>query len=60
MCVAFSPDGATLAAAGVSAEITLWNLSDRKERSLLKEHIAQVNSLAFGPAGLVLASAPQR
>lgn len=55
-CVAFSPDGRSLAAVGMSGTIRFWDLVTRRELLSLEGHSAQVNGLAFAPDGSALAS----
>jgi len=55
-CVAFSPDGKSLAGAGPAYTIRLWDLATGKERAVLKGHGWTVMSLAFSPDGKLLAS----
>lgn len=54
----FSPDGQTLATAGVvDRAIKLWNLKDGKERATLAEGVGCVRSISFSPDGQWLAYA---
>ena len=56
-CVAFSPDGDTLASAGVDGNILLWNLRTRwRLGPPLMGHTDTVFSVAFGDHGRLLAS----
>ncbi|MFB2896705.1 WD40 repeat domain-containing protein [Aerosakkonemataceae cyanobacterium BLCC-F50] len=53
--VAFSPDGQTIATAGVDNTVKLWNLQGELLRTL-PEHRGIVISLAFTPDGKFLVS----
>jgi WD40 repeat protein len=66
-CLAFSPDGKTLAGAGTyrrwwfprfcfRGEIKLWDLATGQERITLQGHAAEVDCLTFSPDGQTLAS----
>jgi len=55
-CLALSPDGNTVAAAGKSGRIHLWDPLTGQELLSLEGHKAQVNGLAFSPDGMTLAS----
>jgi RNA polymerase sigma factor (sigma-70 family) len=63
-CLAFSPDGQILAAAGNGTgpvadgpvAIQLWDVATGKERATLDGHTGNICSLAFSPDGKTLAS----
>ena len=58
--VAFSPDGALLAAAGGlparSGEIKIWDVANRKELRTLKGHSDCIYAVAFSPDGKTIAT----
>src|SRR5262249_44649831 len=54
-CVAFSPDGKTLAAAGRDGLIRLWDVAAYRELPCLGEKGRPVRSAAFSPDGKTLA-----
>src|SRR5262249_12663397 len=54
--VAFSPDGATLAAGGSAGVIRLWDISSGELRHRFSGHVGAVRRLAFAPDGRTLAS----
>jgi len=57
-CLAFSPDGGTLAGADFEGNIILWDTASAKVRTTMKqEGRRRVSSLAFGPNGKTLAAA---
>jgi len=57
-CVAFSPDGRTLAGADYQGQIFLWDTASAKVRTTIKQEDGrQVTSLAFTPDGRTLAAA---
>jgi WD40 repeat protein len=55
-CVAFSPDGATLASSSVDTTVRLWDVATGEALATLFGHPDQVNSVAFSPDGTLLAS----
>ncbi|MFO0949711.1 MAG: serine/threonine-protein kinase [Isosphaeraceae bacterium] len=56
--LAFSPDGSVLAVSGEDAAITLWDVSARRVRRVLRrEQNGTVWSLAFAPDGATLVAA---
>ena len=56
LSVSFSPDGKTLASAGVDGSIRLWDVRTGDTLSTLEGHTSWVNSVAFSPDGKTLAS----
>src|SRR5262249_21783978 len=50
-CLAISPDGRNVAAAGLSRTIHLWDLATGQESLTLNGHEQQVNALSFTPGG---------
>jgi WD40 repeat protein len=56
-CVAFSPDGKTLAAGLEWGEVRLWDVATGRERARLAGHDGRVRWLGFHPDGLSLAVA---
>jgi WD40 repeat protein len=55
-CVAYSPDGRTLASGSFDQTIKLWNLSERRVQATLVGHGAVVVRVAYAPDGRAVAS----
>jgi WD40 repeat protein/serine/threonine protein kinase len=56
-CVAFSPDGKTLAGGLESGEVRLWDVATGRERARLSGHGGRVRWIGFHPDGRSLAVA---
>jgi WD40 repeat protein len=56
-CLAFSPDGRTIAGADYQGNIILWDTASGKVRATLKQEDRRVRSLAFSLDGKTLATA---
>jgi len=55
-CLAFSPDGKTLASGSQDMTIKLWDMATGKEKAVLKGHTHFVNQIVFWADGKTLAS----
>jgi WD40 repeat protein len=56
-CVAFAPDGRTLASGGDDRLVSLWDPAAGQQRAALEWHLDSVCSVAFAPDGQTLATA---
>jgi WD40 repeat protein len=54
--IAFSPNGALLAAAGSDSLVHVWNISTGEPRFILKGHSKGVGGVSFSPDGKLLVS----
>jgi WD40 repeat protein len=57
-CVAYSPDGKTLASGGADNPVQLWDVKTGKEKTTLKGHNKAVIAWPPSPNGAVLAFSP--
>jgi WD40 repeat protein len=55
-CLAYAPDGRTLASGSFDQTVKLWDLSERRPRATLVGHGAEVARVAYAPDGRAVAS----
>jgi WD40 repeat protein len=58
-CLAFAPDGRTLALGCDDGSVRLWDMPGARERAILEAHVDVVRSVSFSPDGRRLVSAGQ-
>jgi WD40 repeat protein len=59
-CLAYAPDGRTLASGSFDQTVKLWNLSERRPLATLVGHGAEVVRVAYAPEGRAVASVDAR
>jgi WD40 repeat protein len=55
-CVAFTPDGKTVATGSYDETVKLWDAATGNERATLRGHQGGIASVAFSPDGKLLAT----
>lgn len=55
-CVAYSPDGKTLATGAYDGQVKLWNAADGQAKGSFEPHKHWVHAVAFSPDGKLLAT----
>ena len=56
LCVAYAPDGKTLATGAMDGTVRLWDAATGKEKAVLRGHRKSVYAVAFSLNGKLLAS----
>ncbi len=56
LCLAFAPDGTTLAVGDAKSKISIWDVASGEKKWSFAEHSGWVGAVAFSPDGTTLAS----
>ena len=56
ICLAFAPDGKTLASGGYDKTVRIWNVDTMKDQAVLKGHTIGVRAIQYSPVGKLLVS----